>query len=85
MERGALVVVACVGRHAVVDEQLHIGCIAIHTGLEEGACNPWRQVLVRGTRQGENACGSRRPMQPHTSSSLYQRSQNILSHSVVIP
>lgn len=38
MKRGALVVVTGVGRHAIVDEQLYIGCITIHTGLEEGPC-----------------------------------------------
>lgn len=39
VKRSALVVVAGVWGHAIVDEQLHVGCITIHTRLEEGPCS----------------------------------------------
>ena len=35
VKRSALVVVTGVWGHAIIDEQLHIGCITIYTGLEE--------------------------------------------------
>ena len=37
MQRGALVVVTCAGRHAVVDQQLHIAGITVHTSLEQSS------------------------------------------------
>ena len=36
MERCALIVVTCVGGHAIVDQQLRVSKVAIHTGLEQG-------------------------------------------------
>ena len=39
VQRSTLVVVTGVGGHAIVDEQLHVGCVTIHTRLEEGPCS----------------------------------------------
>ena len=36
MERRALIVVTCVGGHAIVDQQLRVSKVAIHTRFEQG-------------------------------------------------
>ena len=45
VQRGALVVVTGVWGHAIVDEQLHVGCITIHTRLEKRSCSIHRLTL----------------------------------------
>lgn len=43
MQRRALIVVTCVGAHAIVDQQLRVSKVAIHTRLEQGTyrVQPW--------------------------------------------
>ena len=57
VERSSLVVVTGVWGHAIVDEQLHVGCVPIHTGFEEGPCRIDQQASCHSVIAATDSTG----------------------------